>query len=342
MMKHGQTCGTKVEESDAVVVFILLQLIQTTRAPERIRMIIFNTFKLPILQPSRLQRQFSSEAASKQRISLALYRQLLRWCNETETDIPLSYFVPPVYMAPPQIDENVLKGLTETDKSKFPSNSIIEGNQITCPIHNSSDAKDFFRAIFRLNRTPATDAEVQKQRISLAFEGIRSLNELSQALQTLKKNRSKHVLRDGVEFRIGQVVKHKVEDWRGIVIGWERIDSDSAEKASQASSLTKKSYALDPADTIKYKVLLDSGDAHAHYSKRRETNNLSEAKVNQSDLQLVEDERYVVFLPYTRIYRWFLIAELLFSLLKSAADTKYKNDTFLQPVRLCNTHVCGE
>jgi heat shock protein HspQ len=246
-------------------------------------------------------RPFASLEATgtKQRISLALYRQLLRWCNETDDEVPLSFFVPPVYMsAPHQLDPRSLEALSEEEKtSRFPANSIIESNQITCPIHTSADAKTFFRAVFRLNRAPSDTAdETQKQRITLAFEGIRSLNELSQGLATLKEKRAKHIVREGVDFRVGQVVKHKVEDWRGIVIGWQRFEQEAAsttsEEEQQPTSLTQKSYELDPADAVRYTIVLDSGDAHLHSSKRRETKNLSQAEVFQSDLELVQDDRY--------------------------------------------------
>jgi heat shock protein HspQ len=88
------------------------------------------------------------------------------------------------------------------------------------------------------------------------------------------------------------VVKHKVEGWRGVVVGWERIDCQAANEPQLPSSLTQKTYTLDPADCVKYTVILDSGDAHLHYSKRREASNLSMAEVRQSDLAEVEDERY--------------------------------------------------
>ena len=236
-----------------------------------------------------------SDAARKQRIALALYRQLLRWCNETDESIPLSSFVPPVYMtAPQQIDHNRLFLLSDEEKSKFPTSSIIELKQITCPIRNSSDAKKFFRAVFRLNSEPTSDTDTQKARITHAFEAIRSLNELTQDVNRLKQNRANHVLRDGVEFRVGQVVKHKFETWRGVVIGWRRTERNDSNELHQSppSSLTLKSYELDDIDSIRYTILLDSGDAHLHYSKRREAINLRRSEVFQSDLQLVEDERY--------------------------------------------------
>jgi hemimethylated DNA binding protein len=235
----------------------------------------------------------ASEAAGKQRISLALYRQLLRWCIETDDDIPLSFFVPPVYMTEPHIDVVRLSTLSDEDKSIFPANSILERNQITCPIHNSEDARRLFRAVFRLNRAPTDDAQVQKQRVTLAFEGIRSLNTLSQGLQALKQNRAKHVLRDGVSFRVGQVVKHKIENWRGVVIGWRRVEPNTSAGNDKATSLTKKAYDLDPNDHVKCTILVDSGDAHLHYSKRTETSNLSRAEVHQTEIELVDEKRWV-------------------------------------------------
>jgi hypothetical protein len=95
-----------------------------------------------------------------------------------------------------------------------------------------------------------------------------------------------------LNYYIGQpVVKHKVEDWRGVIVGWERISDQSESGSEQATSLTKKAYILDPSDTVKYTVVLDSGDAHLHYSKRREAKSLSISEVHQSDLVPVEDER---------------------------------------------------
>jgi len=261
--------------------------------------------------PISTRRSSSSEAAAstfatsgngKQRISLALYRQLLRWCHQTDKHIPLSSFVPPIYMTEPQIDIQRLSSATTVSDDdvgsniRFPKNSILDRNSITCPIHNSEDAKQFFRAIFRLNQAVSTkneDVPIQKQRITLAFEAIRSLNTLSQGLHTLKLNRAKHVLRDGITFRIGHVVKHKTENWRGIIIGWERMKPIVADPDDKPTSLTKKQYDVDEIETVQYTVLLDSGDAHLHYSKRRDTSNLSQAKVRQSEIDLVVDNRYV-------------------------------------------------
>ena len=55
-----------------------------------------------------------SKKSSRKRIVLMLYRQLLRWCDETDKDIPLSQSVPPIHLSPPQINSDSLKGLIES------------------------------------------------------------------------------------------------------------------------------------------------------------------------------------------------------------------------------------
>lgn len=86
------------------------------------------------------------------------------------------------------------------------------------------------------------------------------------------------------------VVRHTIEDWRGIVVGWERTDNESTSNEEPTTSLTKKNYPLDPADNVKYMVVVDGNDAHLHYSKRRESNLSSIAEVLQSELETVNDE----------------------------------------------------
>jgi hemimethylated DNA binding protein len=88
------------------------------------------------------------------------------------------------------------------------------------------------------------------------------------------------------------VVRHKVEEWRAVIIGWEHSDSDDEPSlgAPPATSLTQKNYPLDPSDGVKYTLILDSGDAHLHYSKRRESNNLSMTECFESDLEEVKDK----------------------------------------------------
>jgi hypothetical protein len=86
------------------------------------------------------------------------------------------------------------------------------------------------------------------------------------------------------------VVKHKVELWRGVIVGWEKIDNDDF-IVTDRTSLTSKAYELKPEDQVRYQVILDAGDAHMHYSKRREPGDMSTATVNGTDLTPVENTR---------------------------------------------------
>jgi hypothetical protein len=156
------------------------------------------------------RRRFTLKGEGRSHVVLALYRQLLRWCDDTEDDLPLSYFIPPVYLKPPQIEEKSLQLLATGDsespvkRSTFPPKATIDETQLACPIHSSVDARSFFRGVFRLNAGAETDPANEKQRIGLAFDGLKSLNELTHTLADLKERRKRHVDRHNVEFRIGK------------------------------------------------------------------------------------------------------------------------------------------
>jgi hypothetical protein len=156
---------------------------------------------------SSTKRFLSTQDPGKRRIVLALYRQMLRWCDETDSDIPLSGFIPPVYMTPPQLNENSLREMATNPESSvalmFPPKTEVDETHLTCLIHNSAEAKSFLRGTFRLNSAPANPDKL-KMRISLAFDGIKSLNALKLALVDLKAKLATHRDREGVEFRVGQ------------------------------------------------------------------------------------------------------------------------------------------
>lgn len=276
-------------------------------------------------RPFGSRRNFATDKSGKQSITLALYRQVLRWCESTEDNFPLSYFVPPIYLKPPQVDAESLRLLATGDEksrihsSMIPSKSKIEEHQATYFIQSTHDIKAYARVMFRLN-SRQSNPDIQKQRVTAAFEGIKSLNELTVLLESFKENRERHMDRENVRFRVGQgktfleflfiatemprsdivsnisnrkVVKHKTEEWRGVIIGWAKIVEEVEIGSKKSSSLTKKTYTIDPVDNIRYSLYLDSGDAHLHSARRREYQHPSMAEVYQSDLEPVEDTRYV-------------------------------------------------
>ena len=251
------------------------------------------------------RRLFSAitEDASRpsRRISLTLYRQLLRWCKATDPALPLASFVPPVHLcAPEQVDPFRMEVLSQTSgdiddmavrraRHLLPDKTYLKRSSMTVPIASALDLHHFFQAIFRLN-SGATSASVhRKQQISVAFEALKSLNEMTGGIQSLLLRRKRHELRDNVAFHVGQVVQHQDERWRGVVVGWER--SDNSDDASfKPTSLTTKTY-VDPALTqtsreasVRYDVVVDEGDSHLMGFSSERTSAM------QTELALVDDE----------------------------------------------------
>jgi hemimethylated DNA binding protein len=232
--------------------------------------------------PSTVAVRCSSSSAVKAmtpqpqgRLAKALYRQLLRWCQGIGYDVPLSTFIPPITLhAPTNVDGTMLLALaTKNEAIPFPTNTIITPTLLTVPIHTVMDAKLFFQAIYRIN---CHQQQYQKERVTWAFQAIKSLNELTEPIEKLTEQRAVHMNRDDVEFHVGQVVQHNSDRWRGVVVGWERRDD------TKPSSLTSKKYTN--TNQIQYTMLLDSGDMHLI---RRD--GVDRPMANQSELTLVQD-----------------------------------------------------
>lgn len=159
-------------------------------------------------------------------------------------------------------------------------------------VPTSEDAKQIVKAIFRMNAGTINEQD-RKDQLSYAFEWIKTLNELTQQLEDMKEKRAKHQNREGVKFRVGQVVKHKTLAWRGVILGWRRHKDDSADTdgPSRATSLTKKPYESihpygDDDDGIAYDIAIDLGDATLLSSAMQQS---GLKNVYQSDLTLVDD-----------------------------------------------------
>lgn len=260
------------------------------------------------------QQQYSKDVNNNRRIILTLYRQMMQWCNKIDKEIPLSNYVPPLYLtAPDQLHPENLRLYYEQQQGEqagnnlFPTKTEIAEKHITCLIHNSKDAKKLLRAVFKLNSDHGLVKEAQasttapevdsKMRIEHAFDGIKSMNELSGILDSLQFKRTQHMDREDVKYHVGQVVRHKDLEYRGVITGWTRTNrsiNDGSEDdltAVQATSLTNKIYESDnPEDNIKYTVVMDIGDAHLHHSKiGNQTYNMGMAQILQSDLEVVND-----------------------------------------------------
>ena len=234
-------------------------------------------------------------------ISKTLYRQILKW-TKTTGDVPFDP-IPPLTFFPPLIGKESLEALSLIKKSfsdeeidieglpqasdvdnsshdfyhdlikLLPTNSIVDESKLVIPIDGAKSVQDITRFLFALNHYNYQTAEDEndddslsmiKDRVSLGFDVLKSLNELSLTLDERRKLREKHCDRNGVLFHVGQVVQHKTMRWRAIVAGWNKEGNDDDD---QKSSLTTKVYEQtltenqEAESDIEYTVLLDEGDA---------------------------------------------------------------------------------
>lgn len=251
------------------------------------------------------------QMSSQKRISLALYRQLLRWCNETDKDIPLGAALPPIHFSPPQIEADSLKGMIEDSSNNHstifsPQTSVVNKSGIAVHVVPSShEAKEIVKTIFRMNAATSNEQD-RRDQVSLAFEWIKNLNELTHQLDEMKKRRHQHENREGVQFRVGQVVKHKTLAWRGVVLGWRRqtTDDNDGTGSSKKTSLTQKTYesASSDGDDIAYDIAIDLGDATLLSSAMQQS---GLKNVYQSDLTLVEDPELMRIRTNTELFQRF-------------------------------------
>lgn len=159
-------------------------------------------------------RRWKSALASETKLDRIIYRQLLRWCNDTEEDIPLSSYVPPVSIESPFVNLEALSSDqqrpdddVDSIESMLPHGATVvdDNKRIVTPVHSARDLKNLFRAVFRCNHHAVPVPEhVRKERITMAFETIKSLNALTESLERRTKAREQHMDRTHVEFRVGQ------------------------------------------------------------------------------------------------------------------------------------------
>jgi hemimethylated DNA binding protein len=248
------------------------------------------------------------------RLGRTLYRKLLQWCHNTNPEMPLRHFIEPFSISPPQnldqdkfqaildyhdLDVSMVSPLIAAVYPMLPPHTSIYKEHIACQIHTVAHLKSLIRAMFRLNSqstltsTVGTEQQlndVQKARIAYAFQTLRTLNELSEALADLNMHRLNHSERgDDISYFVGQVVQHKRERWRGVIAGWEKpadADSDSTSKPIQLSSLTTKIYtAQEFLKAVRYEVILDLADMHTLKSTA------PVVVCTQQDLEPVQDDR---------------------------------------------------
>ena len=86
---------------------------------------------------------------------------------------------------------------------------------------NKEGIQEAIRTLFRAH-AQEEDAKVLSEKMNLAFEGLQYLNRFTAVLENAEVRREANRSRDGVTFRIGQVVRHKLYNYRAVVVGWDK------------------------------------------------------------------------------------------------------------------------
>jgi len=197
-------------------------------------------------------------------------------------------------------------------RTMLPPQAEITRTTLTVPIHTVQDVQNVIRSVFRLNmsNTPNDDDDndddknekgYQKQRLAATFTALKSLNELSDGyLDAIQVQRQSHMDRTGVAFRVGQVVQHQQERWRGVIAKWDIRRGGGGGNPATRTSLTTKDYSDATTNTtnttiagntgnqnVVYDIILDAGDAHGMGSSS------GWSQAGASELQLVDDAALV-------------------------------------------------
>ena len=228
--------------------------------------------------------------------------------------------LPPVTLLPPQVNPLALKRLLdfrsfiknsmnvdETTRlsgtwshpahyAMYNENVIAKKDMITfLEISDANELRSIIRSIYWLNNrntiaslSSATEdhsEDATKEQISLAFDAIKSCNQLSSSELDSRKSKREFSIQvrggkiiDGnendepnVRYHVGQVVTH-ANKWRGVIVGWA-IKEDKND--GRHTSLTTKQYSLKEdgnsskgntgvetkKSNLQYTVLVDSNDA---------------------------------------------------------------------------------
>ena len=188
---------------------------------------------------------------------------------------------------------------------------IKDNDMITFPqMKDVTELQAVIKSIYWLNNehtikdcdtTDVDNNESTKAQISLAFEAIKSCNELSSGeldsrgekreyTEKVRKGVSIDDALPNVSYQVGQVIQHTKEKWRGVIVGWG-IEKDK--NPGKLSSLTTKQYSLkqeddvhDDTSTIKrvqYTILVDIHDSNLLQSSKTVTLEF------QDDLSPIDD-----------------------------------------------------
>ena len=169
-------------------------------------------------------------AQIKNPLAPILYRQLLKWTNKkcvkqglfNKKTSPFSEVFtgkPFTHYTPPYLTCKILKD--DGGKVKDLSPPV----DLQLPINSASTIRSTIKTLFKLNRNTTIQSHITTQ-TDLGFSSLKKLNQWAVSLQLGLDIRNKNLCRDNVKFKIGQILQHTNDNWRGVVTSWHR-DEDT-------------------------------------------------------------------------------------------------------------------
>lgn len=263
---------------------------------------------------------------AQNRVPRTLYRQLLAWCRQYQDvpfdGVPPLTLTPPQVNARALrrlrsmrtfLDNNHIKDSTKHAKWRHPAHAAlynadvsVDDEMIVFPtVYNANQLRDVIRSVYWLNNVNTLSdidgsddgnevdgisieplPESVKEQISLAFDAIKSCNQLSSSELDSRRNRRQSSIEirqkeshnedaPNVKYHVGQVVAQKKKGWRGVIVGWT-VEEEKSSVQNRLTSLTTKQYTLTENNAdgevqddneisdeqkIKYTILVDVNDA---------------------------------------------------------------------------------
>jgi hemimethylated DNA binding protein len=139
----------------------------------------------------------SSSSSSSRPVVRSLYRLMLRWLNQ------------PVVKHTPFLGGDLPPELLGLG---------LRRQQLM----NREGARDAIVSTFRSRAALADPADVSRA-LDVGFKGLQYLNGLTGVLERAQERRRNNLEdRKGVQYRVGDVVRHQLFSYRGVILGWDR------------------------------------------------------------------------------------------------------------------------
>ena len=108
----------------------------------------------------------------------------------------------------------------------FTKLGIIKAFDAHDRVENAIELRRLIRGKFDQYKYEVDEVE---DKIDFGFKAYRDIGGIIEALEIAAKQREENKSREGVNYKIGEVVRHKTYGHRGIIVGWDKKFKDNHE-----------------------------------------------------------------------------------------------------------------